>query len=269
MNMEKYGFIGGGNMGGAMASAAALAVGRERVLLVDRDEDTTQELAQRAGAIPSSYEQIAAECRLIFVGVKPNLVAPVLQRLRPMLEKREDACAVVSIAAGVTIEAMVGVLGEGIPVIRMMQNTPVSVGEGMLIYATSAAAGDDDVKALEEAMSCAGKLDAIDEAKIDAATAVMGCGPAFVYEFIEALADGGVACGLTRAQAQTYAAQTLVGAAQMVLQTGKHPGALKDAVCSPGGSTIVGVHALEQAGMRGAVMNAVIASYEKTQKLGK
>ena len=267
--MDKYGFIGGGNMGGAMAAAAIEAVGGARVLLVDRDEEMTKVLSERIGAVPSSYEQIAMECRLIFVGVKPNLVASVLEKLRPMLQKRTDAYAVVSIAAGVTVGAMLGVLGEGVPVIRMMQNTPVAVGEGMLIYATSPTASEADVTALRCAMAHAGKLDAVDEAKIDAATAVMGCGPAFVYEFIEALSDGGVACGLTREQAQLYAAQTLVGAAQMVLQTGKHPGALKDAVCSPGGSTIVGVHALEQAGMRGAVMNAVIASYEKTQKLGK
>lgn len=267
--MEKYGFIGGGNMGGAMAAAAKAAVGAHNVLLVDRDEQTTKTLAGALGVMPSSYEQIAAECRLIFVGVKPNLVAPVLEQLRPMIEKRTDAYALVSIAAGVTLEAMSAVVGKSVPIIRMMQNTPVAVGEGMLVYAVSDAVSEADVQALKASMACAGKLDEMDEGKIDAATAVMGCGPAFVYEFIEALADGGVACGLTRAQAQLYAAQTLVGAAQMVLGTGRHPAELKDAVCSPGGSTIVGVHALEQAGMRGAVMNAVVASYEKTKKLGK
>ena len=267
--MEKYGFIGGGNMGGAMAAAAREAVGAANVYLVDRDEATTKSIAERLGVVASSYEQIAAECRLIFVGVKPGLVAPVLETLRPMLRARTDAYALVSIAAGVSIEAMREVVGREVPIIRMMQNTPVLVGEGMLLYATSDAVGAADVKALGDAMACAGKLDAIDEGKIDAATAVMGCGPAFVYEFIEALADGGVACGLTRAQAQLYAAQTLLGASQMVLKTGNHPAQLKDAVCSPGGSTIVGVHALEKAGMRGAVMNAVVASYEKTKSLGK
>jgi pyrroline-5-carboxylate reductase len=161
------------------------------------------------------------------------------------------------------------VVGDNIPVIRMMQNTPVSLGEGMMIYALSGAADEDDVAELKIAMACAGRLDAIAEDKIDAATAVMGCGPAFAYQFVEALADGGVACGLTRAQAQLYAAQMLAGAAQMVLQTGKHPGELKDAVCSPGGSTIEGVRALEQAGFRSAVMDAVIASYEKNKLLGK
>ena len=267
--MQKYGFIGGGNMGGALAAAAISAVGAECVLLVDRDEQVTRELAARIGAQPSSYEEIAASCRLIFIGVKPNLVAPVLERLRPMLQARTDAFAVVSMAAGVTLDAMCGVLGEDISVIRMMQNTPVAVGAGMIVYAASASATENDIEELKTAMSRAGQLDALDEAKIDAATAVMGCGPAFVYSFIEALADGGVASGLTRAQAQLYAAQTLLGASLMVLQSNKHPGELKDAVCSPGGSTIAGVHALEQAGFRGAVMDAVMASYNKTKALGK
>ncbi len=267
--MDKYGFIGGGNMGGALAASAIAAVGAEHVLLVDRDEPMTKQLASRIGAQPSNYEEIAATCRLIFIGVKPNLVAPVLERLRPMLAARTDSFAVVSIAAGVTLDAMYGILSEGIPVIRMMQNTPVAVGDGMLVYAASASVSEDDITALKQSMACAGRLDALDEAKIDAATAVMGCGPAFVYSFIEALADGGVACGLTRAQAQLYAAQTLLGASQMVLQSDKHPGELKDAVCSPGGSTIAGVHALEQAGFRGAVMDAVLAAYNKTQALGK
>jgi pyrroline-5-carboxylate reductase len=267
--MSKYGFIGGGNMGGAMALACKKAVGADNVLLVDRDKETTARLANSLGVTASSYDEIAKECRLIFVGVKPNLVAQVLQQLRPALQAREDDVAVVSIAAGVKIEDMCEVVGDNIPVIRMMQNTPVSLGEGMMIYALSGAADEDDVAELKIAMACAGRLDAIAEDKIDAATAVMGCGPAFAYQFVEALADGGVACGLTRAQAQLYAAQMLAGAAQMVLQTGKHPGELKDAVCSPGGSTIEGVRALEQAGFRSAVMDAVIASYEKNKLLGK
>ena len=267
--MSKYGFIGGGNMGGAMALACQRAVGADNVLLVDRDEETTARLANSLGVTASSYDEIARDCRLIFIGVKPNLVAQVLQQLRPALQSREDDVAVVSIAAGVKIEDMCAVVGDNIPVIRMMQNTPVALGEGMMIYACSSAADEDDVAELKIAMSCAGRLDAIAEDKIDAATAVMGCGPAFAYQFVEALADGGVACGLTRAQAQLYAAQMLAGAAQMVLQTGKHPGELKDAVCSPGGSTIEGVRALEQAGFRSAVMDAVIASYEKNKLLGK
>ena len=266
--MNKIGFIGGGNMGGALASAAVKAVGKENVLVVDRDEQTTAACAERIGATAGCYECIAKECRVIFLAVKPNLVEMAAKTLVPLMEGHTDA-VIVSMAAGVKLEKLNALFGEDAHVIRMMPNTPAAVGEGMIVYACSTATTDADRAAFAEAMSKAGKLDAIDEGKIDAATAVMGCGPAYVYQFIEALADGGVACGLTRAQAQTYAAQTLLGAAEMVLSTGKHPGELKDAVCSPGGSTIVGVHALEDGGLRGTVMDAVVAAYEKTKELGK
>ncbi|MBR0442821.1 MAG: pyrroline-5-carboxylate reductase [Clostridia bacterium] len=266
--MNKIGFIGGGNMGGALAGAALCAVGKENVLVTDRDEAATAACAARIGATAASYERIAAECRLIFVAVKPGLVATVAATLAPMLKGRENV-AIVSMAAGVKLAALSTLFGDNMPIIRIMPSTPAAVGKGMIVYACSDKVTDDDKATFCNAMAHAGMLDAIDEAKIDAATGVMGCGPAFVYQFIEALADGGVACGLTRAQAQLYAAQTLAGAAEMVLRTGKHPGELKDAVCSPGGSTIEGVRTLEEGGLRGIIMDAVIASYEKTKDLGK
>ena len=265
----KYGFIGGGNMGGAMARAAIAAVGAERVLLVDRDEETTHILSSRIGAVPSDYEQIARECRLIFVGVKPYLVAQVLEQLRPALAQRKDAVAVVSIAAGVKIQDMSEVVGEGIPVIRMMQNTPVSVGEGMMVYATSPAVSEQDVAELRQVMALAGRIDAIAEEDIDAATAVMGCGPAFAYQFIEALMAGGVACGLSREQARLYAAQMLAGASRMVLETDAPIRSLIEAVCSPGGSTIEGVKLLDASDFGKTVASAVDASYRRNQELGK
>ncbi len=263
-----YGFIGGGNMGGAMAKAVAAAVGGERVLLCDRDTATTEILAARAGVVAADYEEIASRCRLIFVAVKPNLVLPVLEKLRPMLRGREADVCVVSIAAGVSMATMAGVLGKEIPLIRMMQNTPVAVGEGMLVYSLSGAARESDAAELEKALTYAGKVLPLDEKLLDAATAVMGCGPAFAYLFAESLADGGVACGLTREAAQIFAAQMLLGSAKMLLESGKQPGELKDAVCSPGGSTIQGVRVLEEHGFRGAGIDAVIAAYQKTQGLG-
>lgn len=266
--MNKIGFIGGGNMGGALAGAAVKTVGKESVLVVDRDEASTVACASRIGATAASYEQIARECRLIFLAVKPNLVATVADKLAPLTAGRQDL-ALVSMAAGVPLSTLGDLFGDDAHIIRIMPNTPAGVGEGMIVYACSASVSEEDKTAFTTAMSAAGKLDAIDECKIDAATGVMGCGPAYAYQFIEALADGGVACGLTRAQAQLYAAQTLLGAAQMVLSTGKHPGELKDAVCSPGGSTIQGVRVLEEGGLRGTVIDAVIAAYEKTQELGK
>jgi len=171
-------------------------------------------------------------------------------------------------AAGLSMQQIRMMAGSGYPIIRMMPNTPVALGDGMIQYCS------DDVEPdkLNEwltAMAPAGRLDAVPESLIDAASAVSGCGPAWAYQFMEALADGGVAAGLPRAKAQEYAAQMLLGSARMVLETGKHPGELKDAVCSPGGSTIQGVRLLEERAFRGAVTDAVLAAYEKTKDLGK
>ena len=158
--------------------------------------------------------------------------------------------------------------GSGYPIIRMMPNTPVALGDGMIQYCSD----DVEPEKMAEwltAMAPAGRLDAVPESLIDAASAVSGCGPAWAYQFIEALADGGVAAGLPRAKAQEYAAQMVLGSAKLVLESGQHPGALKDAVCSPGGSTIQGVRVLEEHGLRGAVMDAVLAAYDKTKEMGK
>ena len=138
----------------------------------------------------------------------------------------------------------------------------------MIQYCSSNVTAEEEAEFLK-LMAPAGRLDAVPEGLIDAASCVSGCGPAWVYQFIEALADGGVACGLPRTKAQEYAAQMVLGSAKLVLESGQHPGALKDAVCSPGGSTIQGVRVLEEKGLRGAVMDAVIASYNKTKEMGK
>ena len=171
-------------------------------------------------------------------------------------------------AAGVTIAKLEALVGK-MPIIRIMPNTPVAVGKGMITWCKNELVGDECTEEFKRLFSEAGVLDEIGENMIDAASCVAGCGPAFVYAFIEALADGGVQCGLPRDKAMTYAANTLIGAAETLLKTGKHPGLLKDEVCSPGGSTIEGMHALENAGFRGITAEAVIAAYEKTKKLGK
>jgi len=170
-------------------------------------------------------------------------------------------------AAGLTIARIRELAGGNYPVIRIMPNTPASIGEGMILYACSDDVTKTEEKVFLEAMSGAGRLSSLPESQMDAGSAVSGCGPAFVDLFLEALADGGVACGLPRAQAMEYAAQMVLGSAKLVLESGKHPGELKDAVCSPGGTTIQGVRTLEEAGFRGAVMDAVIAAYERTLEL--
>jgi len=159
--------------------------------------------------------------------------------------------------------------GGAYPVIRIMPNTPVAVGCGVIQYDATGNVSAQSVETFCAAMAHAGLVDHLPEHLIDAGSAVSGCGPAFADLFLEALADGGVACGLPRAKAQLYAAQMLQGAAKLALESGKHPGELKDAVCSPGGSTIAGVRALEEHGFRGACMQAVEAAFRRTKELGK
>ena len=175
----------------------------------------------------------------------------------------------VSMAAGLTLDRLGTLAGGNYPMIRMMPNTPVGVGAGMILYTANDLVTEETLRDFLAGMSCAGSFDCLPEGLMDAGSAVSGCGPAFACLFLEALADGGVACGLPRAKAQAYAAQTLLGTARMVLSSGEHPGALKDAVCSPGGSTIQGVRVLEERGIRAAAMDAVIAAFDKTKALGK
>jgi pyrroline-5-carboxylate reductase len=174
----------------------------------------------------------------------------------------------VTMAAGLTMARIRELAGRDYPIIRIMPNTPVSIGKGVVLY-TGADVSEADWAEFLAAMQPAGRLEELPETLIDAGSAVSGCGPAFVYLFIEALADGGVECGLPRDKALQLAAQTVSGAAELVLQSGRHPGALKDAVCSPGGTTIAGVHALEKGAFRALGMDAVRAAYDKTLSLNK
>ena len=261
--MIKIGFIGCGNMGGALAAAAAKYKDAE-IRLFDKDEDKAKALAERIGGIVCDIDGVCA-CELVFLGVKPNIIPVVADEIA--IKVAASGATVISVAAGIPLAKLAVMLGD-LPIIRIMPNTPAEVGYGMILY-TANEKGAGVVPLFLESMAAAGKFDAIDERLIDAASAISGCGPAFVYMFIEALADGGVMSGLPRDKAMLYAAETLIGAAEVVKQTGRHPGALKDAVCSPGGSTIEGVKALEDGKMRGTVSSAVVASYEKTLKLGK
>ena len=261
--MIKIGFIGCGNMGGALAAAAAKYKNAE-IHLFDKDEDKAKAIAERIGGIVCDIDGVC-ECELVFLGVKPNIIPVVADEIAKKIAA--SGATVISMAAGVSLVKLAVMLGD-LPIIRIMPNTPAEVGYGMILY-TANEKGAGTVPLFLESMAAAGKFDAIDERLIDAASAISGCGPAFVYMFIEALADGGVMSGLPRDKAMLYAAETLIGAAEVVKQTGRHPGALKDAVCSPGGSTIEGVKALEDGKMRGTVTGAVVASYEKTVKLGK
>ena len=213
-------------------------------------------------------DEVAGRCDLIFLAVKPQMMEALLTPLKFTLAERPGRFVLCSMAAGLPISRIQELAGEDYPVIRIMPNTPASVGEGMIQYCSSHVTAEEEAEFCK-LMAPAGRLDPVPETLIDAASCVSGCGPAWVYQFIEALADGGVACGLPRAKAQEYAAQMVLGSAKLVLESGKHPGELKDAVCSPGGSTIQGVRVLEEQGFRGAVMDAVLAAYDRTREMGK
>lgn len=265
--MNKIGFIGCGNMGGAIARAVCAAVDPQQVLLTNRTATKAAALAAELGCRHGSNEYAARSCDVLFLGVKPQMMAGVLDTLAPIFASRTDRFVLVTMAAGLSTQKIQTMAGGQVPVIRIMPNTPVSIGKGMIQYCTNGVTAEEE-EAFLALMAHAGRLDKLDEHLIDAASSVSGCGPAWAYQFIEALADGGVACGLPRAKAMQYAAQMLAGSAELVLRSGQHPGALKDAVCSPGGSTIQGVRVLEERAFRGTVMDAVIAAYEKNRSLG-
>lgn len=266
--MEKtFGFIGCGNMGGALVRAVANAGFAKNICIADFDKSKTEALANELGVVVSDSAEIAKECKYIFIGVKPQVIRNCFDSIKDILAKRETDFVLVSMAAGIKIESICEMSGSS-SIIRIMPNLPVALGKGVVL-ASFLDVNESDRLFFEQAMSKAGVFDWIDEKLIDAASAVSGCGPAYAYMFIEALADGAVACGLPRDKAMLYAAGMLSGSAEMVLASGKHPGKLKDEVCSPGGSTIAGVKALENSAFRAGVMNAVIDAYKKTLDLSK
>ncbi len=262
--MKTVGFIGAGNMGGALARAAAKS-NKCKLLITDKDKSKAKALANDIGGEYTDTNILAAASDIVFLGVKPNIIPAVIDDIKASLKR---GALIVSMAAAVDIASIESSFGFDIPIIRIMPNTPCAFGEGVILYAPNAAA-EAMVDTFIEVMAPAGVLDRLDERLIDAAACISGCGPAFVYMFAEALADGGVNCGLPRDKAMLYAAKTLKGAAEVMLQTGAHPAALKDAVCSPGGTTIEGVHALEAGAFRATVSEAVVAAYEKTLLMKK
>ena len=262
--MATYGFIGTGSMGGAVAKAADKAVGGGNLFLANRTPAKAEALAAELGG-RACDNGTAARQDYIFLGVKPQMMAGMLEGIRPVLRERMEkgeTFTLVTMAASLTIGKIREMAGVEAPTVRIMPNLPISIGKGVILYTASGA--EKTLPGLLEALSPAGMLLPVEERLIDAGSAVAGCGPAFACLFIEALADGGVACGLPRAQAQALALQMLAGTAELLLQTDQHPAALKDAVCSPGGTTIAGVHALEKGGFRAAAFDAVKAAYDKT-----
>ena len=263
------GFIGAGNMGGALIRGVCAAADPAKVLIADMMADKTRALSQATGcAVAEDAAQVARECGIVMLCVKPQVLAETAASIRDILADRPEAL-VVSIAAGVTLDKLSAMLpGCANPLVRLMPNTPAAIGRGVILTAWGRGVTEEQKGALTALLTPCGSVEPVTEKELDMGSALSGCGPAFVYLFIEALADGAVETGLSREKAQRYAAQTVLGAAAMVLESGQHPGQLKDAVCSPGGTTIAGVAALEDRAFRAAAAAAVKAAYEKNCRLG-
>ena len=260
--MKTVAFIGTGNMGSALARAAAKSGRADRLLLANRSQEKARRLAEELGGEAVDNRTAAAEAEVLFLGVKPQHLEEMLAGIGDVLAARRDRFFVVSMVAGRELRALSSLLG-GAPVIRVMPNIPVAVGAGISLFAASPEVTEEEKAFFRELRAASGLVEELNEELMDAATGVTGCGPAFAAMFVEALADGAVTCGLPRAQAIRCAAQMMKGTAELLLETGEHPGALKDRVCSPAGSTIQGVRALEKSAFRSAVTEAVIASWEK------
>jgi len=268
MATPRYGFIGAGRMATALA----------RGLLAGKLASTDSILA--SAPYPAAAERFAAEtgCRVVtsnrdlvtaadvlFLAVKPQQVGQVLAEIKGAAEARH---LLISIAAGVPLSALAAGLGDAPRLVRVMPNTPCLIGAGASGYCLGKNATADDAELVGKLLRAVGTAHQVDESLLDAVTGLSGSGPAFVYVLIEALSDGGVRMGLPRDVAQALAAQTVRGAAAMVLETGQHPAALKDEVTSPGGTTIAGLAALESAGGRAALIAAVEAATRRSAELG-
>lgn len=261
----KIGFIGTGNMGGALARAAA--TGGHTLLLANRTPAKAAALAKELGGTVCPNAEAAEAAELLFLGVKPQGLPGLAGELAPVLQARKgNAPVVVSMATAVTLRELDAMLGGGLPLIRIMPNTPAAVGAGTILYAAQNVT-DAQLDAFRAVLAQAGLLLPLPEEKIDAASAISGCGPAFCFQFADALALGGVRAGLSYPDACRLAAQTMLGAAEMLLQGGEAPDVLKMRVCSPAGTTIEGVLALEQGGFSYTVQNAVTAAYRRTVEM--
>jgi len=267
----KIGFLGAGKMATALARGfirAELATPRE-IMASDPFDAARKYFTEETDAkTAAANRDVAKFADVLILATKPDQVAAALAEIHDTL-KLKKKYLLLSIAAGVPIAKLESALPAGARIIRVMPNTPALIGESASAFALGKSATAADAELAKKLLSAVGIAIQVKESLLDAVTGLSGSGPAYVYQFIEALSDGGVASGLPRDIATRLAAQTVAGAARMVLQTGQHPGALKDQVTSPGGTTIEGLHELEKGKLRGTVISAVRAATEKSKKLGQ
>ena len=267
--MYKLGIIGCGNMGGAMLRQALKAgiFPPEEVLVADLNPSLRTQLKSELRVNVTFDNRQAAACPVALLAVKPQFIQAVCEEIAPAVT---DKTLILSIVAGYDLAMLHGLLkNDRLPIVRIMPNTPAMVGEGVLAAARGQYVTDEEWAFAQRLLSCLGLAEEVPERLMDAVTGLSGSSPAFAFLFLEALADAGVRGGLPRDMAQRYAAQVLIGSGKLALETGKHPGQLKDMVTSPAGTTIEGVAALEKNGFRYAVMEAVNAAIEKSKSLHK
>ncbi|MEJ2166104.1 MAG: pyrroline-5-carboxylate reductase [Desulfobacterales bacterium] len=266
---RKIGFIGAGNM------AEALIRGLLESKTVDAARITASDvLPARLDFMEKTYRintttdsaVLVSKADILVLAVKPQVAGQVLAAIA---SHTDDTKLIISIVAGLTVATMAAALGSGPRIVRTVPNTPVFVGEGMVSLATDGPAREEDYEAAAAIFQPVARIVTLEEKHMDAAIGVSGSGPAYGFLMVEALADGGVKMGLPRPVALELAAQTLLGAAKMCLESGKHPGELKDMVTSPGGTTIAALHKLEAAGVRSGLMDAVEAATRKSAELGR
>ncbi len=266
---KPIGVIGAGNMATAIVTSIVKKdlISPKKINIFDIDREKLLKLAEKTGVnISSSNKKVVETCPIIILAVKPNSYPSVLNEIKDSLNENH---ILISIAAGISIEYIRKKTQGQCKIVRVMPNTPALVGEGAIVVCKEHDLDEKQKRIVFEILSSLGMVQEVEEKYINAVTAISGSSPAYVYMFIEALADGGVMMGLSREQAYTLAAQAVLGAARMVLESQEHPGVLKDMVCSPGGTTIEAVYALEQKGFRGIIMEAVKKCAEKEKAMNK
>lgn len=268
--MDKtFGFIGCGNMGKAILKGLIDSgqASKNRIIVSTKRQSTQDSIHDLYGVtVTGNNREVAEKSDILFFAVKPYAYEEVMNEVQSALKKDT---LIIGMAAGVTLEKMGKFLGDNHKLVKIMPNTPVAVAEGVIAMSYSRNLSQEDIDMISSLLSVMGKVSVIDEKNMDVITGIAGSSPAYVYIFIEAMADAAVKNGLPRKEAYDIAAQAVLGAAKMVLETGVHPGILKDMVTSPGGTTIEAVAALEEKGFRHAVISAVDACVEKSRKMSR
>ena len=269
--MTRIAVIGGGKIGGALIGGLIEGgVPAQSIYVVERTPERLAELREEFGIVDADdLLQAVDGADFVFMCLKPHVTVPMLEKIADAIDKAEDDTAIVSMAAGVTLEALEGVCAVGAPVLRVMPNTPMLVGKGVCAIAPGRFATEDHIARVSELLSKVAMVEVVDESLMSAVTAISGSGPAYFFQFVEAMTDAGVCLGLPRAQAQRLASATAAGAAEMLMQEGADPVQLRADVSSPGGTTVAATQGFEEEGLRRAVHRALTACHDKAIELGK